>query len=70
MSNSEIETRLATLESELESLKLEFRSKRVKPWWEAIVGSFADDEAYDEAMQLGRDYRESLRPSETESSVG
>jgi hypothetical protein len=61
MSNSEIETRLATLESELENLKLEFRSQRVKPWWESIVGSFADDEAYDEAMQLGRAYRESLR---------
>jgi hypothetical protein len=32
------------------------------PWWEEILGSFANDPAYDEAMQLGRQYRESLRP--------
>lgn len=70
VSNSEIETRLATLESELENLKLEFRAKRVKPWWEAIVGSFANDEAYDEAMQLGRDYRESLPPRVPGTALG
>jgi hypothetical protein len=28
----------------------------------AILESFANDPAYDEAMQLGRQYRESLRP--------
>ena len=66
MSNSEIETRLATLESELENLKLEFRAKRVKPWWEAIVGSFANDEA----MQLERDYRESLLPRVPGTALG
>ena len=29
------------------------------PWWEKIVGSFANDPAYEEAMQLGSQYRES-----------
>jgi hypothetical protein len=37
------------------------------PWWEEILGSFANDPVYDEAMQLGRQYRESLRPH-TEST--
>jgi hypothetical protein len=35
----------------------------VKPWWEAIVGKLADNSAYDEAMQIGREYRESQRPN-------
>ena len=32
-----------------------------RPWWEEITGTFADDSTYDEAMQLGREYRNSLR---------
>lgn len=32
-----------------------------KPWWERIAGTFADSPAYEEAMRLGREYRESLR---------
>jgi len=31
-----------------------------RPWWEEITGTFADNSAYDEAMQLGREYRNSL----------
>jgi hypothetical protein len=61
MSSSEIETRLATLEAELLQLKMEVRMNSVKPWWENILGQFADDPVYDEAMQLGQEYRESLR---------
>jgi hypothetical protein len=33
-----------------------------QPWWEQIVGTFEDDPIYDEAMKLGRHYRQSLRP--------
>ena len=32
------------------------------PWWKQIRGSFANDPAFLEAMRLGRQYRESLRP--------
>lgn len=32
-----------------------------QPWWEKITGKFADSSIYDEAMQLGRDYRDSFR---------
>lgn len=33
-----------------------------KPWWGHVVGAFADDPDFEEAMRLGREYRESLRP--------
>ncbi|MFP4132619.1 MAG: hypothetical protein ACLFRN_00335 [Halothece sp.] len=32
-----------------------------QPWWEKITGRFADSSIYDEAMQLGREYRQSFR---------
>jgi hypothetical protein len=37
------------------------------PWWQKIAGTFADNSAYDEAMQLGHEYRESLRSNLIES---
>ena len=44
---------ISTLETDLDKL----------PWWEEISGSFANNEAYDGAMRLGREYRESSRPA-------
>jgi hypothetical protein len=38
------------------------------PWWEKIVGTFADDPAYEEAMQFGQQYRQSLKPLAEEAS--
>jgi hypothetical protein len=69
MSNSEIETRLATLEAEVLRLKTEVRLNKTKPWWEDILGQFADDPIYDEAMQLGQACRESLRNPESSSNL-
>jgi hypothetical protein len=31
-------------------------------WWEEMFGSFANSEGFDEAVWLGKEYRESLRP--------
>ncbi|MBD2490565.1 hypothetical protein [Aulosira sp. FACHB-615] len=36
-------------------------------WWQKIAGTFADNSAYDQAMQLGREYRESLHSNLPES---
>ncbi|MCY7272963.1 MAG: hypothetical protein LH702_04240 [Phormidesmis sp. CAN_BIN44] len=62
MSTPEIEARLALLEIEVARLKQQLPSAAEQPWWQAILGTFADDPAYEEAMQLGQQYRESLRP--------
>ena len=54
---------VAALEEEVSRLKaLLERKKDDKPWWEKIAGTFANDPLYDEAMRLGREYRESTRP--------
>jgi hypothetical protein len=60
----EIETRLANLEAEVERLRsrMEAIGTPPIPWWKRIAGTFADDPAHEQAMKLGRTYRESLRP--------
>ncbi len=40
------------------------------PWWRRIVGTFADDPEFEEAMRLGREYRQSLRPPDGGGSPG
>jgi hypothetical protein len=57
-----MESRIAALEAEVARLKQKMEKDSAKPWWQQIVGSFANDPHYEEAMRLGRDYRESLRP--------
>jgi hypothetical protein len=65
----QLEERVALLEAEVTRLKHKVdRNVPVRPWWEQIVGTFADNPAYDEAMQLGREYRDSLRPGAAEPS--
>ena len=63
----QLEERVAYLEAEVARLKNKVENgEPSKPWWEQIVGAFADNSAYDEAMRLGREYRDSLRPSSLE----
>lgn len=64
-----IEERLANLEAEVALLKSKLQSDSPKtPWWETITGTFANDPVYDEAMRLGREYRESLRSDSIETN--
>lgn len=60
----ELESRMAILEAKVERLERELEAvvPNGQPWWQQIVGTFADDPAFEEAMRLGREYRESLRP--------
>jgi hypothetical protein len=65
----QLEDRVTQLEAEVRQLKRQLNADLSPvPWWEKIVGTFANSAAYDEAMQLGRDYRESLRDESSESS--
>lgn len=57
MAAKEVELRVAALEAEMKRLK----STAKRPWWETIAGTFDDDPTYDEAMALGRAYREAQR---------
>lgn len=65
----QLEERVAHLEAEVALLKNKVENDlSSKPWWEKVVGTFSDNSAYDEAMQLGREYRNSLRLGSTEPS--
>jgi hypothetical protein len=57
-----VEARLAALEAEVARLRQKVEPVPALPWWERRFGSFANDPLYLEAMRLGREYRESLRP--------
>lgn len=60
MSSVPIEERLAALERDVGRLKTQAEHDE-RPWWDAIAGTFIDDPVYDRIVELGREYRESLR---------
>ncbi len=73
MATGTLEERVRTLEQELAHLKQQVNGETPQsplPWWEQNFGSFANSEHYEEAMRLGREYRESLRPKEDEETDG
>jgi hypothetical protein len=68
MAATSLEERICVVETELERLRKQLAE--VKPQttarWERVFGTFADSEGFEEAVQLGRKYRESLRPAVVE----
>lgn len=59
-----VEEHLAAVEKELTQIKHLLATDKPQtavPWWEQRFGAFADSPEYEEAMQAGRTYRESLR---------
>jgi len=68
MSTITLEERVAILEQELLALKRQLPKPGVVPWWEQISGVFADTPAFDEAVALGRQYRDSQRPAANEGA--
>lgn len=62
MVTTELELRVTAIEKELAKLKEKVsKEDESSPWWEKISGTFANDPMFEEAMRLGREYRESLR---------
>jgi len=72
MSPSKVEERLSKLEAEVTQLKFSLLNSAdtVKPWWENIVGVFADDSSFEEAIAIGREYRQSYNDLFVPSEVG
>jgi hypothetical protein len=80
MATTEVEERLAQLERSFSEriARLEEEVSRLSQhaaasapetaWWKRIVGVFQDDREFDEAMRLGRAYRDSLRPRDDEAA--
>ncbi len=63
MNTMKLKDRVALLEAEVARLKeIVINSKPEIPWWKKITGAFRGDPTFLEAMRLGREYRESLRP--------
>lgn len=65
MKTAEIEKRLTAIELAIEQMKETRRDVRSQPiaFLKRIKGAFEDDEAFREAMRLGRQWRKRQRPS-------
>ncbi len=65
MTAPSLKQRVEALEAELERLKAKVDQPPcdARPWWDKIAGTFANDPIYEEAMRLGREWRESFRPT-------
>jgi hypothetical protein len=64
MASMPLEARVAALEKEVARLraKVEGEDQTAPDWLDRVWGSFANDPIYEQAMRLGREWRESFRP--------
>lgn len=62
MTVAELTKRVESLEREIRGLKKRMDTEPNEPWWKALRGRWANDPIFDEVVELGRKYRESLRP--------
>ncbi|MBL8207880.1 MAG: hypothetical protein JNM09_26840 [Blastocatellia bacterium] len=65
MAKSSTEARFAAIEAEIAQLKKQVASndKAQNNWLTETFGVYADFPEYDQVIEYGRQYRESLRPS-------
>ncbi len=71
MAVAKLELRVMALEAEMARIKkeLEKATGSQGDWLDAIYGAFANDPHFEEAMRLGREYRESQRPGAGKKSA-
>ncbi len=71
MAKSKVEVRLAALEPDVAQLKQqsELLDKTPKNWLTETFGVYADFPEYDQVIEYGRKYRESLRSNNKVESV-
>jgi hypothetical protein len=70
MATQSLEERVAALEAAVSRLEQapSGGEKLPIPWWEKRFGAFRDNPLYDEAMQLGAEYRRS-QPTPADDDV-
>jgi hypothetical protein len=66
MTSQQLEERLSSLEQEIVQIKSlmakpDAPSPKKEKWWHKIAGSAANDPTFDEAEQLGREWRRSAQ---------
>lgn len=64
MATGTIEERLTAVEQELAEIKRQLQTDKTEetlPWWKQITGVFKDCPEFEEAVRLGREWRESQR---------
>ncbi len=64
MTTGALEERLMAMEREIAELRTRLEqpaAPKGNPWLDQIFGSFAGSEGHEEAVRLGREYRESQR---------
>ena len=69
MAITTLEKRLETVENELFQIKQQLAARQLEtlaPNWEKIFGTFADSEGFEEAMRLGREYRDAQNENDDE----
>jgi len=60
---AELARRIEVIERDLAELREKLGvPKDDRPWWRKMAGMYAGDPHFEEAMRLGREYRESLKP--------
>ncbi len=65
MATSSLEERVAALEAKIQQIEQRPKidvSSGASRGWRRIVGVFKDDPEFEEAVQAGREWRESFRP--------
>ena len=62
MASESLESRVAALEVEVARLRQDVECQPSPHSWRLMIGAFANDPIYEEAMRLGRRYRESQKP--------
>jgi hypothetical protein len=69
MATSTLEKRLETVENELFQIKQQLAERQLETPaanWEKIFGTFAESEGFEEAMRLGREYRDAQNMNDDE----
>jgi len=61
MASPNVEARLTALEAEVHRLSTLVDKPKVRSW-QKMVGAFANDPDFEEAMKYAQEYRESTRP--------